>query len=179
MLHTHRDWTDYEFSCISSKRSVVEGFVNRVYRACSSWKNFHDNMEKVNMKKVIFLHAPYAPARLRTLLIINTRLTRLRASVPYTSLIRALTLINACLKGKVCFVFALQITIHSPSLFPLFYFTILGCLQFFFSFIYFKPLVTPLFIQLFCNYIYVSLKNEEEDLMKTVQLFYNHFIPAA
>ena len=31
------------------KRSVVEGFVNRVYRACSSLENFHDSMEKVKM----------------------------------------------------------------------------------------------------------------------------------
>ena len=31
------------------KRSVVEGFVHRVYRACSrhSWENFHDSMKKV------------------------------------------------------------------------------------------------------------------------------------
>ena len=38
-------------------------------------------------------------------------------------------------------------------------------------------MLTPLFIQLFCNNIYVSLKNEGTDLMKTVQLFYFHFIP--
>ena len=31
------------------KRSVVEGFVNRVHRACSSLENFHDSMEKVKM----------------------------------------------------------------------------------------------------------------------------------
>ena len=31
------------------KRSVVEGFAHRVYRACSSWENFHDSMEKVKM----------------------------------------------------------------------------------------------------------------------------------
>ena len=31
------------------KRSVVEGFVHRVHRACSSWENFHDSMEKVKM----------------------------------------------------------------------------------------------------------------------------------
>ena len=31
------------------KRSVVEGFVHRVYRACSSWENFHNNAEKVKM----------------------------------------------------------------------------------------------------------------------------------
>ena len=33
----------------SYKRSVVEGFVHRVYRACSSWENFHDSMGKVKM----------------------------------------------------------------------------------------------------------------------------------
>ena len=31
------------------KRSVVEGFVHRVYRACSSWENVHDSVEKVKM----------------------------------------------------------------------------------------------------------------------------------
>ena len=31
------------------KRSVVEGFVHRVYRAYSSWENFHDSVEKVQM----------------------------------------------------------------------------------------------------------------------------------
>ena len=31
------------------KRSVVEGFVHSVHRACSSWENFHDSMEKVKM----------------------------------------------------------------------------------------------------------------------------------
>ena len=31
------------------KRSVVEGFVHRVYRAYSSWENFHDTVEKVKM----------------------------------------------------------------------------------------------------------------------------------
>ena len=46
----------------------------------------------------------------------------------------------------------------------------------FFSFFYFKPLVAPLFIQLFCDNIYVRSKNEETDLMKTVQLFHSHFI---
>ena len=27
----------------------MEGFVHRVYRACSSWENFHDTVEKVKM----------------------------------------------------------------------------------------------------------------------------------
>ena len=31
------------------KRSVVEGFVHRVHRACSSWENFHESIEKVKM----------------------------------------------------------------------------------------------------------------------------------
>ena len=29
------------------KRSVVAGFVHRIYRACSSWANFHSSLEKV------------------------------------------------------------------------------------------------------------------------------------
>ena len=28
------------------KRSVVSGFVHRIYRACSSWNNFHESLEK-------------------------------------------------------------------------------------------------------------------------------------
>ena len=31
------------------ERSVVECFVHRVYRACSSWENFHDSVKKVKM----------------------------------------------------------------------------------------------------------------------------------
>ena len=59
----------------------------------------------------------------------------------------------------------------------LFCFIIKTCFTSFFSFFYFKPMVTPLFIQLFCNNMYVSSKNEGVDLTKTVQLFYFHFIP--
>ena len=69
------------------------------------------------------------------------------------------------LKGKVRFVYSLQLTIH---LFFLIFYHI-SCLHAFFSFFYFKPLVTPLFIQLFCNIIQVSSKNEGEDLMKMAQ----------
>ena len=28
------------------KRSVVSGFVHRIYRACSDWKAFHESLEK-------------------------------------------------------------------------------------------------------------------------------------
>ena len=28
------------------KKSVVSGFVHRIYRACSSWANFHESLEK-------------------------------------------------------------------------------------------------------------------------------------
>ena len=28
------------------KRSVVSGFVHRIYRACSNWENFHDSLER-------------------------------------------------------------------------------------------------------------------------------------
>ena len=46
----------------------------------------------------------------------------------------------------------------------------------FFSFLSFKPLVTLLFIQLFCNIMYVSSKIDGADLMKTEQFFDFHFI---
>ena len=70
---------------------------------------------------------------------------------------------------------ALQLTIHHPSLSALLsYYIRLFCMLFFFCF---KPLVTPLFIQLFCNNIYVSSNKEGADLIKTVQLFEFHFIP--
>ena len=35
------------------KHSVVSGFVHRIYRACSSWHNFHDSLEKA---KTINIH---------------------------------------------------------------------------------------------------------------------------
>ena len=40
------------------KRSVVSGFVYRVYRACSSWKHFHDSLERA---KRILEHNQYPP----------------------------------------------------------------------------------------------------------------------
>ena len=48
-------------------------------------------------------------------------------------------------------------------------------LFFMFFFFYFKPLFAPLFIKLFYTNIYS--KNERADLMKTIWLFYFHFIP--
>ena len=41
------------------KRSVVSGFVHRIHRACSSWKNFHDSLEKA---KTILLNNQYPPS---------------------------------------------------------------------------------------------------------------------
>ena len=64
------------------------------------------------------------------------------------------------------------------SLSPLlFYHVKLICMFFFLSFVCFLSLVTPLFIELFWNNIYVSSKNEGADLMKTLQLFDFHCIP--
>ena len=31
------------------ERSVMEGFLHRVCRACTSWANFHDSMEKISI----------------------------------------------------------------------------------------------------------------------------------
>ena len=145
--------------------------------------------------------APCAPSRLtiidsrlRALPTINTCLTRLHAYAPYPSVIRASRVciftrhyrhqqapyaLLSCvvllqLKGKVCFECALQLTIHPRLSSLLVYHIKVFCMLFFFSF---KLLVTPLFIQLFCNNIQVSLKYEGADLMKTVQLFEFHFFP--
>lgn len=41
------------------KRSVVIGFVYRIYRACSNWKNFHTSLESA---KKILEHNQYPPA---------------------------------------------------------------------------------------------------------------------
>ena len=119
--------------------------------------------------------------RLRVLPIINTGL---RARAPLLSSITALHVFDlACfvlllLKGRICFVCALQITIHPPSVSLLsFILPYKGVLHAFFPFFCFKPLVTPLFLQLFYNNIYVSSKKKEVDLMKTVQLLDFHFIP--
>ena len=41
------------------KRSVVSGLVHRIYRACSSWKHFHESVEKA---KDILLKNQYPPS---------------------------------------------------------------------------------------------------------------------
>ena len=41
------------------KRSVVTGFVHRIYRACSSWKLFHESLEKA---KRVLERNQYSPA---------------------------------------------------------------------------------------------------------------------
>ena len=63
---------------------------------------------------------------------------------------------------------------HPVSLLYFFYHMKLFCMIFF-SFC-FKESVTPLFMQLFCNKINLSSKNEGADIIKTVQLFNFHFI---
>ena len=101
---------------------------------------------------------------LRALPIYRTRLTRLCALPIINTCLTCLTPLRALralsafvlscvvllqLKGKLNFVCSLQLTIHLFSL--LFYhIKLFAC---FFSFFYFKPLVTPLFIQLFCSII--------------------------
>ena len=84
--------------------------------------------------------APCAPSRLsalavivrwRALPIINMDLTRPRAD----NLSCAVFLQS---KGKICFVCALKLTIHTPSLAPLFYFTTCTCFTFFFFLFFFS-----------------------------------------
>jgi hypothetical protein len=41
------------------KRSVVSGFVHRIHRACSSWQNFHESIEKA---KCVLERNQYPPA---------------------------------------------------------------------------------------------------------------------
>ena len=93
--------------------------------------------------------APFAPACLRASPIINIRLTRL---YPY-QLVPCTFLSCLALCCVLCFVFELQLTIH-PHLcllsFTLPYRAVLHA--FFHS--YFKPWVTLLVIQLFCNNIF-------------------------
>ena len=82
--------------------------------------------------------------------------------------LRAFTLINkhlkslflalwlCCFNRKVrqpCFACVLQLTINPPSLSSLLFYHI-KLFYILFSFFYFKLLVTPLFIQLFCNNIF-------------------------
>ena len=54
------------------KRAVVSGFVHRIYRACSDWKNFHDSLEKA---KVILKKNQYPPDFFEP--IIHETLTRI------------------------------------------------------------------------------------------------------
>ena len=39
---------NFHIAPIKYKRSVVAGLVNRILRACSSWKNFHESLIKAN-----------------------------------------------------------------------------------------------------------------------------------
>ena len=104
-----------------------------------------------------------APSRLRTLPIIDTPLTRLLHHLYAPLLLSISTLIPFFLCRVVLFqlkdevpMFCVCASInHSPpvSLFSLLFYRIKLFYMFFSSF-YFKPLVTPLFIQLFCNNIF-------------------------
>ena len=54
VYQTHGHWPYYEFPALAPKRykrSVVSGFVHRIYRACSDWKAFHESLEKA--KKIL------------------------------------------------------------------------------------------------------------------------------
>ena len=49
------------FHSLAPKRykiSVVSGFVHRIFRSCSTWKNFHESLEKA---KVILINNQYPP----------------------------------------------------------------------------------------------------------------------
>ena len=56
------------------KRAVVTGFVHRIFRSCSNWKNFHDSLEKA---KHILRMNQYPPAFYEPL--IHDSLTRIVA----------------------------------------------------------------------------------------------------
>ena len=43
------------------KQSVVAGFVHRIYRAYSTWKNFHDSLQKTNVSFKLFAIHPPSP----------------------------------------------------------------------------------------------------------------------
>ena len=45
------------------KRSVVSGFIHRIYRACSDWKAFHESVERAKniLKKNQYPEAFYEP----------------------------------------------------------------------------------------------------------------------
>ena len=95
-------------------------------------------------------------------------------SVPLICTLARFCLVLCCYSWKVSFVCVLQLITHPLPISPcLLYHKKLFYMLFFFCL---KLLVT-LFMQLFCNNIYVSTKNEGADLLKTVQFFDFHFIP--
>ena len=107
--------------------------------------------------------------------------TRLQAYVPLPSSIGALSTLDlSCvvmlqLKRNICFVCALQLTIH-PRHSPLFYFTI----QSYFACFLFLSFVWSHWIHHYLyNYFATNIrstKKERVDLMKTAQLFDFHCI---
>ena len=90
-------------------------------------------------------------------------------------------LVLCCYRWKVGYVLRVRSNYpFTPSPIPLSLSSLLSLkavLHAFFPFFSFKPLVTPLILQLFCNNIYINSKNEGVEPMKTVQLFDFHFIP--
>ena len=106
-------------------------------------------------------YEPCMPLRLRALPIINTCFTHLRAHAPLLLSIGALrAVVLTCvelllLKCRICFVCALQLTIHlqltinhsPPSLSSLLLYHINYFSCFFSYLLFFKPLVTKLFLQ--------------------------------
>ena len=51
--------TNYHaLSPVKYERSVVSGFVHRIFNACSSWQNFHTSLEKA---KHLLEANPYPP----------------------------------------------------------------------------------------------------------------------
>ena len=143
------------------------------------WKDYNSKILKIRVCYIARLARPRALAssRLCTLPIINTRFTRLRAYTFLPSSIGSLRALRAfvlcCVvllqfEMKVCFVCALQLNIHPRLSLLSFSLPYKAVLYAFFSFVYFKPLVTTLFVKLFCNNVFVILKNEGADLIKTV-----------
>ena len=133
---------------------VTPCYLKRSLLNCAPWA-------PVPPRLTYYWYASYVPACLHAHALSLSLIRALRIYAPLTSSISALRLfflfcvVIFQLKGKVpMFCVCFSINHSSSSLSPLCYFTILSCFTCFFSFIYFKPLVTPLLTQLFCNNIF-------------------------
>ena len=49
----------HALALIRYKKSVISGLIHRVYRACTSWKYFHESLEKA---KIILQKNQYPPS---------------------------------------------------------------------------------------------------------------------